>query len=268
LGVALQAYSYYGYAQMAVGAIRAIEGGGTAMANFAGGMAKGYAKSMLFNGAIKGLSHLQNKASANGPDAAKAVDNTQGSDSADGHVEPTGKKNGTYLDTADREALDASIKSVNEKISKLGYFSSREDAAAWLHDNAFSITETHGAEIYARIFTHAEGVSIGNITTSYHTGYVGPADQALSKSFKPSWEIAADWHTHPAIGAANFSQADYQVMRQRYVSFKDSRKESPGLRRYDGIAAWRALNRTPTPAMPDMTLAHGDKYSTCIRGGC
>jgi len=70
---------------MAVGAIRAIEGGGTAMANFAGGMAKGYAKGMLFNGIMLGLSHLQNSASSNGPDAAKQVDNTQGSDSADGH---------------------------------------------------------------------------------------------------------------------------------------------------------------------------------------
>jgi len=85
LGMALQAYSYYGYAQMAVGAIRAIEGGGTAMANFAGGMAKGYAKGMLFNGIMLGLSHLQNSASTNGPDAAKSVDNKQGSDSADGH---------------------------------------------------------------------------------------------------------------------------------------------------------------------------------------
>jgi len=86
LGMALQAYSYYGYAQMAVGAIRAIEGGGTAMANFAGGMAKGYAKGMLFNGIMLGLSHLQNSASTNGPDAAKSVDNKQGSDSADGHL--------------------------------------------------------------------------------------------------------------------------------------------------------------------------------------
>jgi len=85
LSMALQAYSFYGRVQMAVGAIRAIEGGGTAMANFAGGMAKGYAKGMLFNGIMLGLSHLQNSASTNGPDAAKQVDNTQGSDSADGH---------------------------------------------------------------------------------------------------------------------------------------------------------------------------------------
>jgi len=259
LGVALQAYSYYGYAQMAVGAIRAIEGGGTAMANFAGGMAKGYAKSMLFNGAMKGLSQLAGgQRPANSPDAPQEVDNTQGSASADGYVESTGKRNGTYLDTADRKALDASIKSVNEKISKLGYFvgpNANEDAAAWLHDNAFSITETHGAEIYARIFTHAEGVSIGNITTSYHTGYVGPADQALSKSFKPHpGRVFADWHTHPAIGAANFSQADYQAMRQRFVSFKDYWKENPGLRHYDGVKAWNSLGYNPHPALPDMTF--------------
>jgi RHS repeat-associated protein len=86
LGIALQAYQYYGYAQMAVGAIRAIEGGGTAMANFAGGMAKGYAKSMLFNGAMNGLSQLAGgQRPANSPDAPQEVDSTQGSASADGY---------------------------------------------------------------------------------------------------------------------------------------------------------------------------------------
>ena len=49
LSVALTAYEYYGYAQMAIGAIKAIEGGGTAMANFAGGMAKGFIKGQIFN---------------------------------------------------------------------------------------------------------------------------------------------------------------------------------------------------------------------------
>ncbi|KKO47588.1 hypothetical protein VT06_16260, partial [Arsukibacterium sp. MJ3] len=33
---------------MAKGAMQAIEGGGTAMANFAGGMAKGFAKGAIF----------------------------------------------------------------------------------------------------------------------------------------------------------------------------------------------------------------------------
>jgi hypothetical protein len=90
LGVALQAYSYYGYAQMAVGAIRAIEGGGTAMANFAGGMAKGYAKSMLFNGAMNGLSQLAGgQRPANSPDAPQEVNNTQGSASSDSFVAQT-----------------------------------------------------------------------------------------------------------------------------------------------------------------------------------
>jgi RHS repeat-associated protein len=60
LSVALTAYSYYGYAQMAMGAIKAIEGGGTAMANFAGGMAKGLAKGAIFNAVMAGASYVAN----------------------------------------------------------------------------------------------------------------------------------------------------------------------------------------------------------------
>ncbi|MCG7564648.1 RHS repeat-associated core domain-containing protein, partial [Pseudoalteromonas sp. McH1-42] len=40
----LTAYSYYGYAKLAVGIIQAANQGGTALANFAGGWAKGFAK--------------------------------------------------------------------------------------------------------------------------------------------------------------------------------------------------------------------------------
>ncbi len=84
LGMALTAYQYYGYAQMAVGAIRAIEGGGTAMANFAGGMAKGYAKGLAFNAAMGGLMKL-GQAAADSPNAPQPVNNEQGTASTDGH---------------------------------------------------------------------------------------------------------------------------------------------------------------------------------------
>ncbi|MEN3157339.1 RHS repeat-associated core domain-containing protein [Alkalimonas sp. NCh-2] len=86
LGMALTAYQYYGYAQMAVGAIRAIEGGGTAMANFAGGMAKGYAKGLAFNAAMGGLMKLgQGQAAADSPNAPQPVNDEQGTTSSDGH---------------------------------------------------------------------------------------------------------------------------------------------------------------------------------------
>ncbi|MDR6984473.1 RHS repeat-associated protein [Rheinheimera pacifica] len=88
LSVALTAYQYYGYAQMAIGAIKAIEGGGTAMANFAGGMAKGLAKGAIFNAVMAGASYLASGAGQQGIDSensAKPVENKQGSSSTDGH---------------------------------------------------------------------------------------------------------------------------------------------------------------------------------------
>ncbi|MEN3157335.1 RHS repeat-associated core domain-containing protein [Alkalimonas sp. NCh-2] len=84
--MAMTAYQYYGYAQMAVGAMRAIDGGGTAMANFAGGMAKGYAKGLAFNAAMGGLMKLgQGQAAADSPNAPQPVNGEQGTASSDGH---------------------------------------------------------------------------------------------------------------------------------------------------------------------------------------
>ena len=84
LSAALTAYSYYGYAQMAIGAVKAIEGGGTAMANFAGGMAKGYAKGAIFQGVMGDATEL-GKAHAAGKTAAKPVDNKPGSTQTDSY---------------------------------------------------------------------------------------------------------------------------------------------------------------------------------------
>ncbi|MFN4055407.1 MAG: FG-GAP-like repeat-containing protein [Alishewanella aestuarii] len=267
LGVALQAYSYYGYAQMAVGAIRAIEGGGTAMANFAGGMAKGYAKSMLFNGAMKGLSQLAGgQRPANSPDAPQEVSNTQGSNSADGHT--ASGESGHYLGDTDRAALAKSLDTLNQQLIKRmesGLFKSHKEAAEWLHDNGFVLTEQSGAEIYARIFERADGFAVGTVITSYHTSRIDVVDMSRSVS---SGRLVADWHTHPAVGAANFSQQDYQTRLDRYVSFKDYWNPSSGLRHYDGFKAWSTLGYNPSPALPDMTLDHGDKFSSCIKGGC
>ena len=47
IGNALIAYQYYGYFQLAKDVVNAIEGCGTAMANFAGGFAKSYVKGMV-----------------------------------------------------------------------------------------------------------------------------------------------------------------------------------------------------------------------------
>lgn len=69
---------------MAIGAVKAIEGGGTAMANFAGGMAKGYAKGAIFQGVMGDATEL-GKAHAAGKTAAKPVDNKPGSTQTDSY---------------------------------------------------------------------------------------------------------------------------------------------------------------------------------------
>jgi len=91
LGAALTAYQYYGYAQMAVGAIRAIEGGGTAMANFAGGMAKGFAKGQAFN-CITGAGRCL-LAGESGSKNTGDVDGQQGTTSTDNNLQLSGDLN-------------------------------------------------------------------------------------------------------------------------------------------------------------------------------
>ena len=103
LSVALTAYQYYGYAQMAIGAVKAIEGGGTAMANFAGGMAKGFAKGAIFQAVMGDASELgaahaaERSGGAAGKTAAKPVQSAQGSTETDSHSNTTSgtpKQNG------------------------------------------------------------------------------------------------------------------------------------------------------------------------------
>ena len=92
LSAALTAYQFYGYAQMAVGAIKAIEGGGTAMANFAGGMAKGYLKGQLNSLIMAGASYL---ASGTGQQPVGEVDDQRGTTQTDSYEpkEPEGISN-------------------------------------------------------------------------------------------------------------------------------------------------------------------------------
>jgi len=63
-----------------------VGGGGTAMANFAGGMAKGYAKGLVFNAAMGGLMKLgQGQTAADSPNTPQPLNNEQGTLSTDGH---------------------------------------------------------------------------------------------------------------------------------------------------------------------------------------
>lgn len=269
LGYALTAYSYYGYAQMAVGAIQAIDGGGTAMANFAGGMAKGFAKGYVF-GKVMGDPRELGAAHAaqrnGGAVAPKGVASDPGARDTDGHTQ-SGRP-GRYLNESERSTVTSNLDSLNENVNQPGVFKTHQEAAEWLHDNVFGISEHHGVELYSRIYEHAEGFSVGTVTTSYHTARVGVADMERSISVKNHSAFAADWHSHPATGASNFSQGDYSRAINRYVSFREYGKQ-PGLRYFDGRRAWRDFGYNPRSlSTPRMTIEFGDNYSACVKGGC
>ena len=66
IGYALTAYQFYGYFQLAKGVLTAIEGGGTAMANFAGGFAKSYVRGMLEGAIIQGVGMAVSAANKSG----------------------------------------------------------------------------------------------------------------------------------------------------------------------------------------------------------
>jgi RHS repeat-associated protein len=71
---AVTAYTYYGYAKLAIGVVQAVNGGGTAMANFAGGYAKSFAKGQVIQLLLNGMTT-----------AVNSVGKEQGSADTDGH---------------------------------------------------------------------------------------------------------------------------------------------------------------------------------------
>jgi len=91
---ALAAYEYYGYAKMAIGIAQAIDGGGTAMANFAGGYAKSWAKGQALNLAMAGMGM-----------AINSVGKEQGTGGTDGHQMVNGRP-------TSNEEIDAEYKSI------------------------------------------------------------------------------------------------------------------------------------------------------------
>ncbi|WP_213609526.1 FG-GAP-like repeat-containing protein [Pseudoalteromonas sp.] len=76
----LTAYQFYGYAQFAISVAQAIDGGGTAMANFAGGYAKSWAKGQALNLAIAGMGM-----------AINSIGKEQGAADTDSHSTKKGK---------------------------------------------------------------------------------------------------------------------------------------------------------------------------------
>ena len=162
LSVALTAYQYYGYAQMAVGAIKAIEGGGTAMANFAGGMAKGLAKGAIFNAVMAGASYLasgagQQGVESTGPNAAKGVNNEQGAADADGHsrepknVSNSVKTNGNLIDkgkvTIDGDKITINVNVFNDTEGGLGLSDSHVQSELDAFSRGFSGPLENGGEL-------------------------------------------------------------------------------------------------------------------------
>ncbi|MEN3158524.1 hypothetical protein ABC502_09100 [Alkalimonas sp. NCh-2] len=177
------------------------------------------------------------------------------------------------LNDEEKAALKQELDHFNQLVSELDYFDTAEDAAKWLHEHGWFLTQRHGAEISARIFQHDSNTkfSIGKVVTSYHTAKVKGHDQLGSLPFKspPDAVLHADWHTHPNVGSDGFSLGDYQYNLHRFVSYQRGPFALYGtsLKYYDGIAAWDEFGGTPSPAV-ELPESIAIKYVKCIQGFC
>jgi hypothetical protein len=105
---AITAYQFYGYAKLAIGVAQAVNGGGTAMANFAGGYAKSFAKGQVIQLLLNGMTT-----------AVNSVGKEQGSAHTGGHIKQKGTKNsgsstgaknaGNPLTAGDQKRAEAAV---------------------------------------------------------------------------------------------------------------------------------------------------------------
>ncbi len=178
------------------------------------------------------------------------------------------------LDDKEKKALKQDVDNFNKLVSELDYFDTAEDAAKWLHEHGWFLTQKHGAEVASQIFRHTDNnkFSVGKVVTSYHTAKVKGNDLEGSSAYKsPSDAVLhADWHTHPNVGSDGFSLGDYQHRQRRFVSYQRGPgilKYGTSLKYYDGIAAWNEYGSSPSPAL-ELPEALARNYVKCIQGYC
>ncbi|MCW8091134.1 FG-GAP-like repeat-containing protein [Alteromonas sp. ASW11-130] len=128
INFALTAYQFYGYYQLAKGVLTAIEGGGTAMANFAGGFAKSYVKGMLESAVILGAgmaidaSQKQGSTEADIPNAKGNANSSRWTDQEGNPTGPPESFNGTETASLEGPLVEALESNQNSTTRiQLGY---------------------------------------------------------------------------------------------------------------------------------------------------
>ena len=259
----LTAYEYYGYAKLAIGIAQAIDGGGTAMANFAGGYAKSWAKGEAIGLLITGMTA-----------AVNSVGKEQGSGNTDSHQSKhSSERNDSSEDNtfvkSNREALTKEIGSINEKREarlKEGLFDTHESAAKWLNENAGHLQDKYGAEVGAnigKIYGSKKGWAIGEVVTSEHSTKVdlGPSIIPKGGAYYDATAISdnADWHTH----SSGSHYASKGVGKDSHKMWKIGYVSSVGSDGKAHMSVWDA----PSVAWPLQPKDY-NTYQSCIVGTC
>uniref|UniRef100_A0A486XQP0 SSU ribosomal protein S3p (S3e) n=1 Tax=Rheinheimera sp. BAL341 TaxID=1708203 RepID=A0A486XQP0_9GAMM len=177
------------------------------------------------------------------------------------------------LNEEEKAALQEDLEDFNRLVSELDYFDTADEAANWLHEHGWFLTQKHGAEVASQIYQHDinRKFSIGKLVTSYHTAKVEGGDLNGSSPYKSPADavLHADWHTHPNVGSDGFSLGDYQHRQRRFVSYQRGPYALYGtsLKYYDGIAAWSEYGGAPSPAV-ELPESIAIKYVECKQGYC
>ncbi|MCG7564640.1 RHS repeat-associated core domain-containing protein, partial [Pseudoalteromonas sp. McH1-42] len=211
----LTAYSYYGYAKLAVGIIQAANQGGTALANFAGGWAKGFAKGQAVTcmlnmaaggGCIDGLeTKQQGSADTDGnPNPQKQRETEQTTEVKDTR---SASSTGPVKDLTEEQVNDIN-KTLSELQSKLdkknnsGGFNTAEEVAEWFHDNVHPLSEKYDMEIGAEIFKNdmVYNPKLGQVETKFYGGSIVTDfmhdSVTVSDSTFGNFKPFSDWHSH------------------------------------------------------------------------
>lgn len=265
INFALAAYQYYGYYQLAKGVLTAIEGGGTAMANFAGGFAKSYVRGMLEGAVIQGVASAVSKANTEGTADSGLLKNEKNSND----LTKSGPDDENYFVESNRKDLDIALEKINNERDELKPFKTEESAAIWLNDNAGNLQDEYGAEVGAiinKVYGEETGYKIGTIVTSYHSNYV---DLSSSKvrlgkmdAVFNSISDRSDWHTH----SSGSHYASYGEGRDSHTSYYRAYVSSVGasgkasLSLYNAPAAIR--NAWP------ITIEAYRNANSCLVGEC
>lgn len=199
IGYALTAYQFYGQFQLAKGVLNAIEGGGTAMANFAGGFAKSYVKGMVEGQVISRLSNVSSNTETQG----NAKTELKVPDSEES-LQQSGA--GEFVNWSDEKKAEVlqNLKSKSSDLMEMNFDDPKQAAVALHKSELTEYAQELGIEVYAII--DGESNKISAVSTDFHTG---KAYSQKNLSFNAPRGDSV-WHNHPNM--KDISGGDFRAL--------------------------------------------------------